>query len=171
MKGDPNIFTTSFFGIFIVITVGLFFSFTQNNPTLTVVFSAMAGAIFALVQRFRDARPTEEMPTLSIVIRDYRFRSFSAIGFLSITYALSQGVLFGFVSGLMIYALRCIMNWQPPYAVFINSSSQLSAVLSCLALSLVSLFLVGVCRVSAESYILIFKVAQKYLSTKWLNYR
>jgi len=165
VKDDPNIFSTRFFGIFVVIFVGSFFSFARNDPTLAIFFSAIAGSIFALVQRNQDARPAGEMPTLGIIIRDYRFRSFSAIGFLSIFYAILQGVWFGVASGYFVYALRCAINFQPSYVVFINSSSQFSAIASCAMLSLLSLIMVGVFRVFIETYILVFKVAQKYLSS------
>lgn len=168
MKDYRNSFSTRIFGIFAVNFVGIFFSFAINSFELAILFSAIAGLLFALVLRNRDARPAEEMPTLSIVIMDYRFRNFSAIGFLSILYAILQGVLLGVASGSFTYALRCAISFDfDPRSVifFISYGHWLFATLFCLLLSLLSLIMVGVCRVFTETYILVFKVSQKYLSS------
>jgi hypothetical protein len=56
MNGNPNILNTPFFSVFIIITLGAFFSL-RNEPLCAVICSAVTGALLALLLRSRDARP------------------------------------------------------------------------------------------------------------------
>jgi len=126
---------------------------------------AVIGATISTLRRY--ASRGNGLPFWRILINDFQFRKFATINLLTFLNAVAQGAGFGlslgfFIAGYMrqdinierwvdycapSLLLLCTLNWQEYYI-----------------LSLVALLGIVAIRISIESYILIFKSAQVFIS-------
>jgi len=132
-------------------------------------FPAMVVGIVSHIFCYRlIPRPKEDRPVLATVFTDFRLHHFSSIGILSISYALLQGALLGLSSGFIGNALvggylrkfcprdgstNCSWtDWAQP------------VISDYLKWSLIAVLAIFILRVTFEFYVLIYRVAQKYLN-------
>ena len=114
---------------------------------------ALIGGILGLIERSLQGRPVGERPVLHTVFNDLRIRHFSTIGIVSTIYSVIYGSCIGLsISGLGIATLLYNKTYNVSYAVF---------VIICSIALILCIFLF---RILAESYVVVFKVAQKYLN-------
>jgi hypothetical protein len=139
-------------GILFAITVALIVSKDTDDIYDFIAIPAIAGSLLGLVERSLQSRLPEERPVFHTVFNDLRIKHFSTIGIVSTFYSLIYGLLLGlFFSGLG-YAFELVQ---------LGLFGQ-TAILS-LAFSFCCIVLLFLYRIIVESYVVIFKVAQKYL--------
>jgi hypothetical protein len=137
----------------------------QNHTNLIGNTSIMAttGAIIGLISRNLEKRPNEDRSALYIIFNDFRITKFSLISASSFIYAASAGACLGASTGFIGQALAIMIT--------VNKSDEIAYGMAKLMVSnrlmyaLSALALVFAIRMSIETYVLLFRVAQKYLNT------
>ena len=150
------------FGIFFLVLLSCVLG--VSSPATSPFVVGALGAVFALFTRYFNTRDEGVGSGILLVFTDLRIKHFSVIGLVSLLYSLVFGALLGAsTSFLFIGALLPLGHIYPggsevvPAAVSALSSSNFLLSGACFAL-------VFVVRVFAETYILVFRVGQKYLS-------
>jgi hypothetical protein len=136
------------------------------SPLTTPFACGALGALFGLITRYFVSRAPDDSATLPIIFCDLRVRKFSSIGLASLLNSICFGGFLGTSSAYLmlgiIEPLKYISanNETVPPLVALQSSTYL-------ALSLASLGMIIATRVIIESYVLLFRVGQKYLHDEY----
>ena len=154
--------TVFIFGIMIMLIIsavsGASAAESQNiDPGIVCIFLAASlaiiGGIFGLIERSLQGRSVGERPVLYTVFGDPRIKHFSTTGIVSTIYSITSGSFIGLsISGLGIALLIYRKTYNIPYSVIPLLGSVLFV------------FYIFIIRIVAESYVVVFKVAQKYLN-------
>ena len=116
------------------------YSFVQNSPIVLGIVGALIGAVCRALSK----RPND-MPTLTILLRDYHFDKYATISLLTFVYAITQGAGIGVAAALVIN----IVVTQQFYPAI-------------LAPLFILLGVVGA-RITIESYIIVYRLGQDLL--------
>ena len=149
---------TRLIGFILLLIVSLFStrSFSTGNWTTENGYGLIAiiacGSIYGLIERTQHQRQPGERSVFYVVYNDLRITNFSTTGIISAVYS----ILYGAVIGVSIFGI----------ALSVQSFNLMGASFALMVLlaSLLTLLLLLPIRVAAESYVVVFKVAQKYLN-------
>lgn len=118
-------------------------------------FIAGCGSLYGLIERSLNQRPIGEKPIFYVVYNDLRLANLTTGGIISAVYS----VCYGGIIGISIFGISLSISNR-----FALPLSGLNYTLAMLLISLMLLFLLIPIRIAAESYAVLFKVAQKYLN-------
>lgn len=149
-------------GVFFIVFAS-FFSVVET-PLQLPVLPALLAALFAVFTRYFSERPKDDRPTISIVVADFRIKKFAIIGILSLFYAISFGVLLGSSTSYLVSALVVFVKGIQGDIDDVSTQAQVM-VNHNLALALICFVSVFVVRIFCETYVVLFRVSQKYLHT------
>ena len=123
------------------------------HPIVTI---AAFGSVYGLIERSQHQRPFGEKPIFYVVYNDLRITSFSTIGIISLVYS----VLYGAIMGISILGISLSVSNR----IVVLGLGGPSYTFAILLFSLLFLLLLVPIRIVLESYVFLFKVAQKYLN-------
>ena len=135
-----------------------------SSPAGSPFVVGALGAVFALVIRYFNAREEGVGPGILLVFTDLRIKQSSVIGLVSLLNSLFLGALLGASTSFLLIGVLLPLGHIYPGAsevvpAYVSAQSSLNFLLSGACF-----FSVFVVRVLAETYILVFRVGQKYLS-------